>query len=462
MREIGTVDSLFFKSYLDHPDDGVRREALMGFANADDVEPVIAELAKRWPTLPGVSRSLVVNGLTSSRMGPAYFARALAAGEFRGFDGTAVEKLITALGSDHPDVLTMLKANQGLLQPVLQFGSGGPGRIVTDTTLNGPFTVEAWVRLPTPIDNNDGLLGRQGGPDINFAGARIRVYGGNDVGDLIIADREIQPNRWTHCAITRDRQNRFKIYLDGEPDAAQGKEFADDFTGFHLAETHRGRDTVASFDEVRVWSVARSEEEIRRDAHTRYSGLSAGLILRIAGDSPNGALEGSARIGQTMDFPKLVSSAEAAKLDEKFSRFRALANTPGDASKGKQLVQASCMICHQILGEGTAIGPNLSGAGAMGTEALLRNILTPNEQLESGYYRHDVKLRDGSVTSGFLAAETAESLTIRQVGADARAIPQTEVISHDISRRSLMPEGLIDNFTPQQVSDVFSYLNSLR
>jgi putative heme-binding domain-containing protein len=163
-----------------------------------------------------------------------------------------------------------------------------------------------------------------------------------------------------------------------------------------------------------------------------------------------------------MDFPKLVSPAEATELDRKFSRFRAMAAAPGDAARGKQLVQGTCMICHQIQGEGTAIGPNLSGAGAMGTEALLRNILTPNAQLESGYYRHDLKLRDGSVTSGFLAAESDESITIRQIGADVRAIPRAEVVSHDISHRSLMPEGLIDGFTPQQVADLFSYLKTLR
>lgn len=464
MREIGKVDSQFFKPYLDHADEAVRREALMGFANSDDAEAVIAEIAKRWPAMSGVFRSLVVNGLTSSRVGPAYFARALAAGEFRGFDGTAVEKLINALGAENPDVVAMLKANQGLLQPVLQFGNGGPGRVVTNTKLTGPFTVEAWVRLPAPIDNNDGLLGRQGGPDINFMGGKLRVYGGGDIGDLIIADRAIKPEQWTHCAVTRDAQNRFKIYLDGEPDGAQGREFADDFTGLNLGESHRGKDTVASYDEVRVWIIARSEEEIRRDAHTRYSGFEtpSGLRFRISGDHVFGTLEGSARISQTVDFPKLVSPAEAAELDKKFSRFREIAATSGDVSNGKQLMQGTCMICHQIQGEGTAIGPNLSGAGAMGTEALLRNILTPNAQLESGYYRHDIKLIHGPVASGFLVDESADAVTLREIGAQDRVIPRAEIASHDISRRSLMPEGLIDGFTAQQVADLFSYLRTLR
>ncbi len=112
--------------------------------------------------------------------------------------------------------------------------------------------------------------------------------------------------------------------------------------------------------------------------------------------------------------------------------------------------------------EGTAIGPNLSGAGAMGTESLLRNILTPNARLESGYYRHDVKLTQGSVASGFLVGESADSITLRGIGAQDQVIPRAGIASHDISRRSLMPEGLIDGFNAQQVSDLFSYLRTLQ
>jgi putative heme-binding domain-containing protein len=65
------------------------------------------------------------------------------------------------------------------------------------------------------------------------------------------------------------------------------------------------------------------------------------------------------------------------------------------------------------------------------------------------------------VVSGFLAGETADSLKIRRIGADELVIPKKDISAHDISKRSLMPEGLIDGFTDQQVSDLFTYLNSL-
>lgn len=160
---------------------------------------------------------------------------------------------------------------------------------------------------------------------------------------------------------------------------------------------------------------------------------------------------------------EMVLTPEQQKLnEEKFRRYEALAKKTGDKQKGQALAEATCLICHQVNGKGLAIGPDLSGAGAMGVESLLRNILTPNEQLESGYYRHDVRLKDDTVVSGFLAGETEDTLKIRRIGADELAIPKKDISTHEVSKRSLMPEGLIDGFTDQQVSDLFAYLNSLK
>ena len=108
------------------------------------------------------------------------------------------------------------------------------------------------------------------------------------------------------------------------------------------------------------------------------------------------------------------------------------------------------------------MGPDLGGAGAMGAESLLRNILTPNAQLESGYYRHDIALKDGTFLSGFLASADGRTLLLRQIGADERAIPADQVKEHTISKRSLMPEGLLDGSTDVQVSDLFTYLLTLK
>ena len=52
-------------------------------------------------------------------------------------------------------------------------------------------------------------------------------------------------------------------------------------------------------------------------------------------------------------------------------------------------------------------------------------------------------------------------LVVRLPGTDDRRIPKSEIRSAKYLRRSLMPEGLLDAFTPEQVSDLFAYLKSL-
>lgn len=173
-------------------------------------------------------------------------------------------------------------------------------------------------------------------------------------------------------------------------------------------------------------------------------------------------LVGGSRVAVVSDFPELRTPAEAAALIARFAEMRKKVALPGEAARGEFLVRNTCMICHQIKGEGLAIGPDLSGAGAMGVDALLHNILLPNEQLESGYYRHDVTLKDGSFVSGFLASESKVQLVLRQIGTDDRVIPRKQIASHRVSKRSLMPEGLIDGFDDQQVSDLFAYLMTLK
>jgi putative heme-binding domain-containing protein len=460
LREIGVGEPRMFRPYLVPSDDRVRREALVGLSRLDD-PAVVAEIARLWDKLEGASRSLAVDGMTATEGKAAAFARALAAGEFAGFDATAVEKLVGVLGLEHPAAAAMLERHEGILRPILRLDGRPGGRVATGITLDGPFTLESWVRLERPGQNADSLGGnRARGFDLNFYHGRLRLHAGGE--DRIVADRETPAGEWTHCALTRDAEGRLTLYLDGEPQAGTGRHTGA-LAELNLGESVASGGGLASYDEFRIWSVARGAEEIRRDYRTRFaSGKPEHLRFRATGAEPGGTLEGGAVATLTRDFPDLVTPAEAAALEEKFARFRDLADAPGDLENGRKLAEANCLICHQVEGEGIAIGPDLSGAGAMGVESLLRNILTPSAQLESGYYRHDVRLADGRVVSGFLAGEDGDSIRIRQIGADVEVIPREEIAGHEISRRSIMPEGLIDGFGDDEVADLFEYLRSLK
>jgi putative heme-binding domain-containing protein len=462
LNEIGAADAALAKSQLDHADAAVAREALLGFATAGGAAAV-GEIEGRWAKLPGAMRQFAVNGMLSNKDSATAFAKAAAGGGFAGFDASVVEKLSAVLGADHPAFREILEKVDGLLVRVIRLPGKPDAVVAADLSLEGPFTVETWIKLDPGIGNRDGLLGtRGGGPDINFFDARLRLWSG--AGDVVTADRPVEAGKWTHCAVTRDAAGKVAIYLDGEAAGISAGVFAGSMKGLELGRANQAGGTAASFLEYRVWNVARGADEIRGDFRTSFPAGEArsGLVHQFSGETPGLKLQGGAAIEWTSDFPERVTPAEAKALAEKFGRFRAMATKPGDPAAGKALFQASCMICHQVRGEGIAIGPELGGAGAMGVESLLRNILTPNAQLESGYYRHDITLKDGTLASGFLASEKGGTLVLKQIGADARAIPKDQVKEHTVSKRSLMPEGLIDGFTEKQVADLYGYMMTLK
>ncbi|HEX5177245.1 MAG TPA: c-type cytochrome, partial [Chthoniobacteraceae bacterium] len=222
---------------------------------------------------------------------------------------------------------------------------------------------------------------------------------------------------------------------------------------------------------------ARSPEEIRDHYRVRMCDGDAAKKAAAA-DSPAptphlvrcmssgdgwGTLKGTARIEMTRDYPELLTPKESLVLARKFEKYRILATgNGGNVERGHDLFAGLCMACHAVNGAGGNIGPNLSGAGAMGIEALLRNILTPNTQLESGYYRYDAELKNGEIVSGFLAAQDADAVVVRQISTQDRRIARTELKKLVMSKKSLMPEGLLEGLPSESVRDLFTYLRTLK
>lgn len=461
LNEIGRPDAALCRRHLGAADPALAAAAMSGFA-AGGGNDAVEEISRRWDDLDATLRQLALDGMLANRETAATFVRLASKGGFKDFGGAALEKARNLLGADDPDIAALMTAVRGLLAPVIRLHGGEHDIVRSDIDLTGAFTVEAWIKLDEIINNADNLLGRKGGADINFHDSRLRLYA--DGADRIVASRAMQPGQWTHIALTRDAGGRLAIFIDGAPDPAASAPWQGTLTGLQLGESHPAAGSSASYDEVRIWSRALDEREILANRHTRFEKDSRqdGLVRRIAADVPGLRFEGGAGIEWQADPPPLVSESEAAAAREKYDKYRNWALTGGDAGRGRALAAASCMICHQIGGEGTAIGPDLSGAGAMGVDGLLRNILYPSDQLESGYYRHDVTLRDGTVVSGFLVSEDPQQIVLRPIGADERVIPRADLASHLVSRRTLMPEGLIDAYTPAQVADLFTYLLGLK
>ncbi|HTI72111.1 MAG TPA: PVC-type heme-binding CxxCH protein [Candidatus Limnocylindria bacterium] len=463
LRESGSTRVDVLRQLAFNGNDAVRREAVLALA-ASKSDAAVPALLDAWPNLTPALRKVAVDRLASS----AGSARGLLDAVKKGaiatdeLDGYSLEKLATVLPGDAQVKQLQIEIGN-TLRPVLHLDGGDDDYIDTDLTLDGPFTVETWVKLDPGIANTDSLIGSPTGLDANFFDSRFRVYVGGSIHDAVVAKKPMTAEVWTHIAFTRDAEGRFRIYLNGELDNTSEQKDPTKYEHEAVGRSNPSGGTGGEFAEYRVWKVCRTADEIRASANLILDAQAAGSDLVYLGTGENwGKLHGKARLNRTSDLPSVITAAEAKVLEAKFAQIRALANQPGDLARGRVVFTGTCGVCHTIKGEGGKIGPVLDGAGANGVEALLRNILTPNAAMEAGYRRFRVETADGDVVEGLLAGQDADSVTLRQPNTEDQKFLRTKLKRAGFQKTSIMPEGLMDGLQPGQISDLFAYLKTLR
>jgi putative membrane-bound dehydrogenase-like protein len=418
-------------------------------------------LIRLYPMFNAIQRRSAIAALASTQPGASAIVKAIRRCELDRdeLDAAAFDKLQTVLGDD-PDLTALTEGLGSIFRPVLRLNGEDTAWCGTGIALEGPFTVETWVKLDGRIDNSDGILGAPGVLDMNFHDQRFRVWVGGGVHDAAIAKKRISPEVWTHLAVTRDVEGRFRIYQNGELDTDESKRVTDPFNGLRIGWTAPGKGTAGWLAEFRVWNRARTGDEIRFD-FDRTLEHADGLVHVLTG-THWGKLQEGAKVAKTADLPPLLTPEEAKVLTGRFAHFRSLAQTAGDASRGQVLFNSICVSCHSVGGQGGQIGPVLNGAGALGVETLLRNILTPNAAMEPGYRVYRVELSDGDVLDGMLISQDKEAIVLRRPNVEDTRISQRDIRKARFAKTSMMPDGLLDALEPQQVSDLFAFLKTLR
>ncbi|MDC0317556.1 c-type cytochrome, partial [bacterium] len=167
-----------------------------------------------------------------------------------------------------------------------------------------------------------------------------------------------------------------------------------------------------------------------------------------------------------------ATSAEKERSIERYRTILAstpkLASTPTtdpaaaalpDLSNGRKLFQKACATCHKMFGEGSDIGPDLTGSNRDSSEYLLDNIIDPSRIVPRGMRQVIFLLDDGRVITGVPIREDDHTVTIQT--ADSVKTFDTLVIERRRQQEtSLMPEGLLENLSDQQVRELFAFLQS--
>lgn len=139
-------------------------------------------------------------------------------------------------------------------------------------------------------------------------------------------------------------------------------------------------------------------------------------------------------------------------------------DTEPNFERGRELTAiAQCFKCHRFAGQGGIQGPDLTSVGGRFSEKdLLVSIIEPNKEI-SDQYQSTQFLTENNVVVGRIANLHGDSVSVvtnMLAPGDFTNIKVDEIIEQRPSPVSMMPAGLLDTLTAEEVAHLLAYLRS--
>lgn len=135
-----------------------------------------------------------------------------------------------------------------------------------------------------------------------------------------------------------------------------------------------------------------------------------------------------------------------------------LTKQTGDAVAGKLIFKNQCAKCHTHSGEGTKIGPDLTGMAVHPKHELLTHILDPSRSVEGNFRVYSVLTDDGRAFNGLLASETKTAVELFDAEGKRHAILRENIEDMVASPKSLMPEGFEQQIKAPEMANLLEFL----
>jgi len=151
--------------------------------------------------------------------------------------------------------------------------------------------------------------------------------------------------------------------------------------------------------------------------------------------------------------------------------FVELVRGKADATRGAAIYareNLKCVTCHRIDSAsgrvdkaGGRVGPNLTAIGASSPlDYIIDSLIYPAKNVKEGYNTVVVQTSEGQVITGIQVARSDEELVLRDANGKELKIPTT-TIDEESAGTSLMPAGLIDSLSREELADLVRYLSEL-
>lgn len=156
----------------------------------------------------------------------------------------------------------------------------------------------------------------------------------------------------------------------------------------------------------------------------------------------------------------VLKNLEGSDRMQVYRNYRAVLKPDADVARGREAFLRVCSACHTHNGTGGKVGPDLTGIRNQPADAILLHLIVPNYEVASNYRTVSVVTNDGRSFAGWLAAETEHSLTLRTAAGTEEAVLRRNIASVAASGVSLMPDGLEQAMTKDEVAGLVAFLKS--
>ncbi|MEY4484255.1 MAG: hypothetical protein RL693_1707 [Verrucomicrobiota bacterium] len=112
-----------------------------------------------------------------------------------------------------------------------------------------------------------------------------------------------------------------------------------------------------------------------------------------------------------------------------------------DLALGKMLFATSCATCHTFHGGGQKVGPELIGSGRSNLDAILANVIDPNQIIGNGYEAINVLTKDDRTISGRMVEDAPGHVKLLAIGGAEQIVPRDQIAKLENTHQSMMPMG---------------------
>jgi len=191
--------------------------------------------------------------------------------------------------------------------------------------------------------------------------------------------------------------------------------------------------------------------------------LSAAKVLAALEDADAEVRGAAERAAKAMRLQKIEDTTPKIASLKSEAVLATVLSQKGDAALGELIFsKATCVACHTVRESEAQKGPYLGNiAQTYKRRELAEAIWDPNKTIAQGFASEAITLKDGTVQMGFITLEGAEEVNLRTIAAQEFTFKTGDIKERQKLPISMMPPGLMTNFTVKEFASLLDYLEAL-